>query len=222
MSRIPHYFCCYYLTRTGYTRSIEYLVQKLVKGLKGDPYNGYILYRDKRYFADDFDTLAKALLPNVGRATRKSVGAPFNLVPIPNSGMAIGAKGEFRSPYLARLVMQGAGEGVEVCEALRWDKPRDPSHKKSGVRDPDDYEPHLRQCSEPRLPVVLFDDVFTSGAQITAACRFLADAGFPPVAAVTIAKSASEPQEGAISWRRDTIDYSRPVSGFDEDWEDLV
>lgn len=217
MTEIPLYFFCHYRTRPGDWRQTDWDTNKVVKGLKQEPFGGYIdTQSGNRYTSENIEDLIKSLLPRLGRRLNGVIDKPYCLVPIPNSGMAVGASGQFRSPQLARYVAQGCGAGVRVLEALRWSEPRQPAHEQAGRRDPDDYESHFRLTNTPREEkVVLFDDVITSGSQLIAACRFLNSQGIRPAGAIVVAKAVQEQRDPAVGWQREILDYSRPF----ENWE---
>ena len=68
-----------------------------------------------------------------------------------------------------------------------------------------------------KKPIILFDDVYTSGSQAKAACKFLTESGHNVIGAVTLAKTTNTPREKAYKWRKDTCQYDE--SPFD--WDDF-
>ena len=96
------------------------------------------------------------------------------VVPIPGSTMALGVTGSFRIVDLVTMFGRGYGAKATVVPAIRWDAPREKAHLQNEVRSPDLHQPHMRLTEHrPAKPVLLFDDVMTSGSEMTAATRFL-------------------------------------------------
>lgn len=208
MSMLPYVWWCNHLTDVDCKwRPVDFDGRAFVRGLKREPFNGYVMIvregRRKQYNKDNIEGLVAEILPLIGERMRNDIEGPISLVPIPNSGMAIGANGPFRSVELAQMVAAGFGTGCTVVPALRWDKPREQAHKTHEHRYPELYEPHLRVVEEPKSPVVLFDDVLTSGSQMIAAARVLTKAGHPPKRGLVIATATKAQLEGKLFARRE-------------------
>jgi predicted amidophosphoribosyltransferase len=119
--------------------------------------------------------------------------------------MVIGAKGPFRTVELAKMFAKGYGPDATVVPAIRWVKQRDKSHKKKEFRSPDQFQPLMRVVETPANPVVVFDDVLTSGSQMIAATRVLQKAGCTVARGVVVARAGKEQVEKPIEWRNDTL-----------------
>jgi hypothetical protein len=207
MSKLPYVWWCNHLTDVECVwREDDFGGRAFVRGLKREAFNGFSMVRLEgrrfRYTKENIEDLVVEILPRLGQDLRDDVEGPISLVPIPNSGMAIGAKGPFRSVELALLVAAGFGRGCRVVPALRWNEPRDPARKNDEHRHPEIYEPHLRVVEQPDGPVVLFDDVLTSGSQMIAAARVLTKAGHPPKRGLLIAKTTKARLAGKLFARR--------------------
>jgi predicted amidophosphoribosyltransferase len=157
-----------------------------------------IAKKPRTFTSANIDEFLKVVLPLVGDDFKNEVKAPISIVPIPNSGMAVGAKGKFRCVELAERIAQGYGDGASVEPLLRWNAVKAKAHLTKEFRHPDLYEPLLRLTEAPKHPVVLFDDVITSGAQMTAAARFLRKKGFKVVRGLAIARAVSDQRPNAF------------------------
>jgi hypothetical protein len=222
VTTLPYVWWCNHLTQTDCEwRRVDYDGRAFVRGIKKEPFNGYLEVKlnkvSRRYTKADIEHLVADILPRIGERLRKDIDGPISLVPIPNSGMAIGADGPFRAVELAGYVAKGFGKDCEVCPALRWDKQREQAHKGHEHRTPELYEPHLRVVSEPKHPFVLFDDVLTSGSQMIAAARVLTKEGFAPRRGLVIAKAIRTQEEGPLFTRREgELELESDPFDFDE------
>lgn len=221
MTELPYDCWCNHLTDVDCKwRKVDYDSRVIVRGLKDEPFNGYLDINIKgvrtRFTTENIGLLIDRLLPAIGRQLRNDIAAPISLVPIPNSGMAIGAPGPFRVVELAQKVAQGFGEGATVCAALRWDAVRPKAHQTAQYRHPGLYEPHLRLIERPAAPIVLFDDVLTSGSQMIAAARLLTKEGLAPERGLVVAHAGKVQDEaGLLAKRPDTLDLSDEPFDFD-------
>lgn len=216
-------FWCYYLTQYEGVESKQayWDASKIVKALKGDKFNGYLRWKVGGKWRDftnaDIDEFLGPLFKRIGKLLREEIEGPVSVVPIPNSKMAIGAKGTFRTVELARLLVDGLNDGAVLCPAIRWDKPREPSHRTGGYRYPDLYQPHMRLAAKPTEPVIILDDVLTSGSQMIAATRFLTEAGYEVVRAVTVARATSVPMQPMFKW----TSHELRIAADDDDDEEF-
>ncbi len=222
MTHLPYDFWCHHLTDVDCQwRTVDWNSRIVVKGLKAEPFNGYMEVKiggaPRRIDSDNINELIDLILPAIGRKLRNDIASPISIVPIPNSGMAVGANGPFRAVELAQKVAHGFGIGATVCPAIRWDAPRQKAHQSHDYRHPDLYEPHMQLMAQPQAPIVLFDDVLTSGSQMIAAARMLTKKGFPPQRGLVVARATKIQHEGGLwSRRSDALDLSDEPSDFDE------
>ena len=78
---------------------------------------------------------------------------------------------------------------------LRRDEPRD-----VGRRTPKSAQKH---------PVVLFDDVLTTGSQMIGACRRFAKVGMAPSLAFVVGRTTHEQHEKMIGWEKEQLETER-------------
>jgi hypothetical protein len=213
----------YYLTDVDLTwRPSDYSVRNIVRGLKQEPFNGYSEFRVggavRRYNQANIEQFMPPLMQGVGhRIGTQLQQREVAVVPIPGSTMSLGAPGTFRIVDLATLFARGYGAHASVVPAIRWDAPREKAHRQNEVRSPDLYQPHMRLTEQrPTKPVLLFDDVLTSGSQMIAATRFLREAGLEVIGGCVVARATKTQHEKMIDWithdlpiERETIDWDR-------------
>jgi phosphoribosylpyrophosphate synthetase len=192
-----------YLTNTDVKwRSQDHEALQFVKSLKGEPFNGYVNYKERKYTFENHLELARALMRRTGEKwLREKIHGPISIVPIPNSGMTVGAAGEFRIVRLANEMAEGYGADATVEPVLRWDSPREPAHLSKGPRSPEMFEPHLRLEGTPSRPVVLFDDVVTTGSQMIAAARLIRKAtGTLPALCFAFGRATWTQEQKKVGW----------------------
>lgn len=221
MSSLPVGFGIYYLTQIeGVTwRSTDYDMRNIVRGLKGSYFNGYsdlvIGGKTERYDTNNIEKFVDLLLPAVGKKLSQTLNGKISIVPIPNSAMCVGKKGEFRIVDLAEKLAKGYGSDAEVCPAIRWVTEKERAHKSDEHRDPRVYQPLMRLADKPKHRVVIFDDVLTSGSQMIAAARFMKAKGFDVVHGAVGARVTSEQHNPMMKWRTETIELDLPATDFD-------
>lgn len=215
MTKIPFGYLFYYLTETeGLTwRNTDFNMRNIVRGMKREAFNGYSDFviggETKRYDSSNIETFMPVLFNTIAQKIRETVQGPVSIVPVPSSNMAIGQTGPFRSVELATLLASRMGNGAKVVPALRWAYVRQKAHLIAGVRDPDQYEPILRLVDELDGPVMLFDDVMTSGSQMTACCRVLESNKRAPAFAAVVARTTNVQHTSMLGWKLDELDISR-------------
>lgn len=220
MSQIPFGHLLYYLTETDGLkwRSVDYNMRIVVKSLKHETFNGYGDFRigkeNKRITSTNCEELVEPVIGTLARNLRPHIKLPVSVVPIPNSNMAVGEKGTFRNEHLASLLAKHLGPGATMVPALRWKRKRAKAHMGKEMRSPDLHEPNLVLVQKPPNPVLLFDDVLTSGSQMIAAARFLKANGCSVVFATVIAHVTKEQHDLMVKWTTSSLDVSRSTTVF--------
>ena len=182
MKTIPVVSSLYYLTQVeGVTwRDQDYRARNMVKIVKGEPIKGYLeagpSTNRRRFTAANQNEFMPLLVGAIAPIYAKHLPAAAVLVPIPNSDATASSEATFRTQTLAEQLASSMAQGTQVIPALRWKEPRVPSHK-GGSRNPHVHLENLVVMEVPKAPIVLFDDVITTGSQLVAAYRALTAAG---------------------------------------------
>ena len=92
------------------------------------------------------------------------------------------------------------------------------SSRKGGTRDPQMLLDNLHLKAKPAEPVVLFDDVLTTGAHLIACYRKLATAGIQPVRALALGRATREQQTKMIGWTDHYVAVEEESSVWDFDF----
>lgn len=134
----------------------------------------------------------------------------FTLVPIPNSGATVANKGSsFRSLELAEKLATFTDGNASVVPALRWKQERTPAHR-GGSRDPQVHFENLAIVEDVTGPVVLFDDVITTGSQLIGSYRRLANPKREITTAVVIGRATKEQHTRVIGWTETELIVDEP------------
>lgn len=214
---------CRYLTESDGVkwRSADYDARNIVKAIKGKPFGGHSTFkiggRDTRFDSKNAEELVGPIIRTIGsRHVAPLIDQEFEVVPIPNSGMAIDEVGPFRIAGQAQMFADACVKCVGMVPALRWAEVRVASHQGSGYRSPSLYEPYLRYVGGVTKPVVLFDDVITSGSQMIAAARVLRANGVQVLMGVTVGSTVKTQHEKMIEWTVSEHELDPKVFDFDE------
>jgi hypothetical protein len=188
---------CTYCKGGGYTEQDTYHAAKFVKAIKGDGVNGWaeipVPIGGRRQRLEEGNR--GAVFGWFGEMAAASIPArPLVLVPVPGSKAIttdeVRAGPTFR---LARAVAMRCSRPVETL--LRWRRPMQ-SARSGGERRAEVLLPNLVVDGEPTAPVVLVDDVCTSGGHLQAASAAIRGAGGEVLFAVCAAQSESTEQPG--------------------------
>lgn len=198
---------------------------KIVKVAKGESPGGFCRFNingaPKRYDDDNWDEMIADILPIMGKQIRNLTTVDTYLIPIPNSDMTMNSGDNHRIVDLARLFLSGyqslhAAPRVDLLPSLCWSAPKTPSRTTPGRRSPDLYRGIFRLRSTFDRPVILFDDVYTSGSQAKAAIQYLKGKGITTLGVMTLGKTVHTPSDKPLSYRQDTCTVE--ADPFDLAW----
>jgi hypothetical protein len=213
--------CCTYRTAGETFTQADWGALKFIKAIKSKPVNGYaqvpVFGQSKREFLNA--TTASQAPDWFGRMVANglrwsSVGA-VTLVPIPNSACDSSAAQLPKAFILATAAAAHIGDKASVADVLRWKVAKVPAHQ-GGTRDVEKLFQNLalaRNAELPSQPIILVDDVMTSGAHLRAAAAFLRARG-ANVAYALCAGRADNAFLGtnAFAFRMEELeDYTPPV-----------
>jgi predicted amidophosphoribosyltransferase len=173
---------CAYLTDVSEQwRNVDYDASKMVKALKGDPINGYFYYKigdqTRRFTQANIDEFLARIPRALSKMIQRKIDGPASLVPIPNSHVTNVDDENFKTLDLARNVARHSGGHLTVVPALVFNKPQIKS-REGGPRSASHFEAAYRLTNDVRGPIVLLDDVCTSGGHMIGAYRKLSGLGY--------------------------------------------
>jgi phosphoribosylpyrophosphate synthetase len=169
---------------------------KIVKCIKGEPIKGYVDVAiggtTLRVDDNNKEEFLRRLWNAFGQALNASLTVESAIVPIPNRIGIVGAPANYRTLQYAKAIAAASSGKVIAVDALRWKKDAEAAHKQKGFRTPERRYENLTVVDCPKLPIILFDDMITSGSSFVAACWRLDEAG-------------NAPKEGFVAARRTTV-----------------
>lgn len=205
---------CAYLTDTDVEwRNEDYTAYKMVKALKGDLINGYFDYKVAgvmRRFDQSNVTEFVARIPRaLARMIARHHPGEASIVPIPNSHVVSATTPRFKTLELARKLAEHSDGKLTVVPALAFREVQTKS-REGGPREASHFEKAYKILQRPKGPVVLLDDVCTSGGHLVAAHRLLHREENSPIAlACTFGRTTKEQLKQPIGIRAEDLDLTR-------------
>ncbi len=193
-------------------RQADYDASKMKKFIKGESVKGYVDInvgknsvrfedKDRQKFCD---ILAKTLAIKVLNMNVKDCV----LVPIPNSVAVVSHEAEYETIRFARAISSKTGlASISVCDALRWKTTALSSHR-GGSRDPQILNENLQVVVCPEHPVILVDDVMTTGAHMTACARKLQAVGVDIHCGLVAVRATWDQREKTLGWIDEVIEIN--------------
>ena len=191
--RVQHF--CYYLTAwSGITpRQEDWNSNKIVKCIKDEPIKGYVDVNvggsNIRVDNNNKPEFIRRLCLSLGQSMATELKGQTAIVPIPNSSAVVGSAAVYRTLGYAKAIAAASSGRVVAVDALRWKQATEAAHKQKGFRTPERRYDNLEVIECPKLPIILFDDVITSGSSFIAANWRLSEAGNTPIEGVVIARA---------------------------------
>ncbi len=182
----------------------EWVAYKAVRLVKGEPINGSFNFQvggittsvstaNEKNFIREICVLA-------GGRIRLRYGSGVTIVPVPNSDGLVSSSNTFRTYQLAQTVARVAG--CDASDVLRWRSALGKSHKGEKARDADAHRDALKVMRVIDKPIVLFDDVVTSGSQLYGAKLALEAKGMNVVGMVAVAEVLNKGERSdSPGWR---------------------
>jgi hypothetical protein len=162
----------------------------MVKAVKGRPIThpfhfkvgGQLRRFDQKNIEEFVERVPRAL----AKMLKRHVSGSATIVPIPNSHVTDVDDDGFRTLEIAEKIAESSGGQFSTVPALIFSEPQRKSSSQGGSRDPSHFQKVYRITTQLRGPIILFDDVCTSGAHLIGAYRRL---HFPPRCSIAIACS---------------------------------
>ena len=206
------YSTIYYLTDVDSAawRQSDYNANKAIKAVKGEPINKYFTVRTTdgktlKFTQDNANVFLDMLYASIGSKMKPIMKGKFSLVPIPNSSATVKSTEPPRTFEHAKAIAEKIGDRATAIDALRWKVAKVPAHK-GGSRDPQVHFENLRLVQKLAGPVILFDDMMTTGGQMIAAYRRLAEQGITPIAGIVIGRTTKIQHDKMLGWVEETLE----------------
>jgi hypothetical protein len=205
---------CAYLTNVekGW-RTIDHHASMMVKALKGDEFNGFFkvkiggqLRRFNKNNASDFVNEVAPAMAHVLK--RKIIPPAATLVPIPNSHVTRSIDDDFKTFELATDIAAKMGNGFKAVPALVFDRPQQKS-RQGGSRDPRHFESAYKLVRRVSGPIILIDDVCTSGAHFIGAAWKLASFQCEILFACAWGRTTDEQTENPVAEHEHVVSLKR-------------
>ena len=149
------------------------------------------------------DELLTIICRNAAQKLARLKSPLLCIVPVPNSGTTARSR-SFRSLELAERIAGMSNSRLVALGALRWKQRLTPAHE-GGPRDPALLLDNLVMTKPPEAPVVLFDDVLTTGGHMVACYRRLMAEGIAPVAGLVIGRATRAQLPRMIGWQEELL-----------------
>lgn len=217
--KIPHWFYWDYLTQYQGDKHQSYFdAYTIIQAIKGKEFNGFLRVRFEGgkvedLYQKDAARITQIILDHVGlNFLPNIVSQNADFMPIPNSDMTATSGSDHKIIQASQRLLSSYHSvqrtySLRLNAGLRWTSAKTPSHQSPGSRSMMRYEGKLTLTTADPRPIILFDDVYTSGSQAKAACKYLTDAGHTVLGVMTLAKTTNTPRSVAYEWREDTCEY---------------
>jgi predicted amidophosphoribosyltransferase len=205
-----------YLTRLGGWRSDDYNVRDFIYALKDRDINKHSWLKVRGTWhkfdnANRQDVVGWFGMIVADYLTANPVEAPFMLVPVPGSKVDVKFAGTQRTAELAEAIAAEMDGAAIVLDTLRQKAPMPSANAQGGTRDAAELFEHLVLLDDVTdLPIVLVDDVLTSGGHLQACATILREAGADVLLAVVAARADASQVPDPFAVRiEDIADYER-------------
>ena len=206
--------CCYLTSTEPDWRPIDHTTSKMVKTLKGDQIKGYFERKFGRYDNENKHHYLPKIHAAMSIALAAEVSGPADLVPIPNSHVVDPSTSDFKTLILATAIAEHSTGQFRANPLLVFRRAQQKTRGGGGSRNPSTIQVEYVVTGRTTRPIVLIDDVLTSGGHIIAACRVIEDAGMSlPIKAITFGRSIREQLEKPVMVHRTVHDVD-PMRSF--------
>lgn len=215
-----HYFMTYLSKPEEDTKRDEafWACVKIKQWIKGGEIKGYfsVDFKGQRreFYQKDKAEFFDVIWEIMAIKAVEVVHGEFDIVPIPGHAVTgIGSSDFSNMTYAEAIAAKTDGAGRAV-HCLHWEAVQEPQRGTSRHRRWRERYERLRVGLTPVRPVVLFDDVLTSGSTLIAAKKRLEDAGVQVVGALVLTKAVHD-GPATIEWREIDIEERDLLDFFD-------
>lgn len=213
-------FFCTYLTATGTVEwtGNNYLAMNMVKAIKGDSFRGSIHVTisgiTKDIYSDDASEFVKVCHRPLARILRDKYPFGACVVPIPSSKTTDVGCSKFRTYAIAKRLVAVAGKNY-CCSPILLFRSEMPLSRRGGNRSTYYIESQIIINGQTDKPIILFDDVMTSGAHLKAASWKLEGNGMNVIGAITFARVVKDNTIAPFGPHTEQLDIAKPQELWD-------
>lgn len=147
---------------------------------------------------------------------RGKYGKDFCIVPVPNSDATIANRKPFRTLQVSNRIAALVGAPCVAKDLIRWRGEVGQAHKGERSRDVDAHKGQMRLTAKSQKPIVLFDDVVTSGSQLAAAKLLLEEEGMAVIGMLAVAEVVNQGERSDVPGWRATVREPFSLTDFME------
>ena len=220
LEEIDVHYCVNYLTETDGVkwRNEDYQAMNMVKALKGDSFRGYFDINvggvSRRFDSESAAKFADICHLPLVKIIKEKLNKPLSIVPIPSSKTTVVSCDNFRTLPIAMRMAKALGDGY-TCEPILVFNQEMESSRQSKRRNPVHIESNYKILANPTNPILLFDDVYTTGAHIKAACWKLKSSGYNVVGGITFARTTKDGNQPQFVSQSEKLDIQKVQEVWD-------
>jgi hypothetical protein len=202
-------------------QTYEWQALKAVKLIKGVGINGTFNFQITGRGGTLINPSTQHIFVNevcfrAGLHIRQKYGTNLCIVPIPNSDGTISSRKSFRTLDLAQAISKSVGVPCTASDVIRWSQNPGMAHKGERARSAREHKDKLRMLRRTQRPIILFDDVVTSGSQMYAAKSLLEESAMYVAGMVAFAEVVNNGvRSDAPTWRTTSRDQYIAPDMFD-------
>jgi len=213
--------CGYYCNRSVRGRPEDFDSYKFVQALKGKPLNMHAFIpvrgRKERLSNDNADDAIKWFaMMSCDYLGEKDQAGPFLVIPVPNSKCAKDSTVRPRTRKLAKAVCDLLDDGSVIVDCLRWKENLGSAAEEGGPREAEILFENLVLLrgaldeADEDWPVLLIDDVTTSGGHLRACSAKLKVRGLNVALAICGAKTVYDQKIRAFHVYEYELEHYKP------------
>lgn len=213
-------FCGYLCNQSMSWRPEDFDSYKWVQTLKGHdvnkcalvPVRGNLKRLSNANASDALDWFGQFVADYL---KKQQIEGPFYVVPVPNSDCTAAAS-KPRTKRLAKAICNELSDGSQVLDCLRWKKNLGSASKEGGPRDAEILYENMNILKEETndldedRPVLLVDDVTTSGGHLRACAAKLSTKGIKTEIVLCGGKTVYDQTRSAFHICEDKIQEFKP------------